>query len=705
LKEKIVAGFAGILRLDGAPLDASMDPILQAMGNAIAHRGLTARHVVRRGPFGLVLPTTEGHVATELVAFDGRGEPDLWPLYRHQEAAFLERLQGPFALAIWDEQARRLLLARDRIGSRSLFHARVGQTLLFGSEVKALLAHPDCPREIDWVAPLVFEAMPRASHARTSFVHGIESLAPGTLLLADLRRSTVEPRRWYTRQRPTDEELADDSRSDADIIEGYRDHLDRSVNEALGNEADRTGLLLSGGIDSLSIAAIAARRARLPVFTVLGQSTFGNGDARLAHRAATELELPEHQVLFHVDQPIAPDEWRRLLWATETPYCAFQHYYKFHLHRFARQAYPGLRRMLNGEGSDEFAGADFRNQGGDDGSGTYADYIADLTTKQRDHWQTLDTLAVEKWMDHAVYSRDYLARASGRPLPRTTWERRGDYCLTSLEADVLWRDDRLAASCGLSAEAPFLDHRLLEYAMRIPPRAQPALFWEKHMLREAMRGVVPESLRLTPKIPFFGGVDARFTSRLIYNALMADDRALVREALGDGNHPALAPGLVDKILVDLERDPQRGHVQTLLLLTNLGLLEKMARDAAARPGPAMGIPVLTSILDWDEEKIAAELAPPRREIKLDAALAFAPKVYMVRPDSIGAASISYVVVNDEVKFTLDEDDTLSWREVLRRIDGKRSLRSILDELGLSLADIRKHLDECIEFEVLAAPAD
>ena len=77
---------------------------------------------------------------------------------------------------------------------------------------------------------------------------------------------------------------------------------------------------------------------------------------------------------------------------------------------------------------------------------------------------------------------------------------------------------------------------------------------------------------------------------------------------------------------------------------------------------------------------------------------------MVRPDAVAAASISYLVVSDEVKFVLDGDETKSWREVLRRVDGKRSLRSILDELGFSLADIRKHLDEALDFEVLVEPA-
>jgi asparagine synthase (glutamine-hydrolysing) len=698
-----MAGFTGMLRLDGAPLDAADEAILHAMGSAIAHRGLAERRVVRRGPLGLVVPAAAADDREDSVSFALDGRPDdLRRLYEQTGAALVERLKGPFALAIWDEREGRLTLARDRVGGRPLFHARVGTTLLFGSELKALLAHPDCPREIDWLAALAREAMPRRSHPLTSFIIGIEPLAPGTLLVADVRRATVEPRRWYTHPDPSPQELAADSRSDAEIIEGYGIELERAVDDALGADPERCGLLLSGGIDSLSIAALASRRARLPVFTVLGQSTFGNGDAVLAHRAATALGLPEHQVLFRVEEPITPDDWRRLLWLTETPFCAFQHYYKFHLHRHAREVRPDLRRMLNGEGSDELAGADFRNHGGTEGGG-FGEYIQDLAQKQREQWHTTETLAVETWMGRSVFSGDFLARASGRPQRRDAWQRRADYCLEGFETDVLWRDDRLAAGLGHASEAPFLDHRLLEYVMRIPPRAHPALFWEKHMLRQAMLGVVPESLRLTPKIPFFGGVDSRFTSRLVFNALMADDSALVREALGDGKHPVLAAGLLDELLADLARDPQRGAVGPLLLLTNLGLLERMARDAAARPGPASAIPALTSLREWNEDAITAQLFPARREIDLDLPLRFAANVYMVRPDTVAAAPISYLIVDDEVRFVLDEDDTKSWREVLRRIDGTRSLRAILDELGLSLGEIRKHLDEAFDFDVLAKP--
>lgn len=695
------SGIAGVLRLDGAPLDAGDDAIVQAMGAAMAHRFSTATKVYRDGAFAMVVPTTAGWP----IGFDGRarGAAAIPSLYAEAGERLGERIDGPFALALWDAPHRRLLLVRDRFGIRPLFTALVagGQELLFASELKALLVHPRCPRQLDWVSTLAREAMPRRSRAQTSLFLGTEPLPAGTLLMADARSGRIAHRRWYTRPTQTD---AADARSDADIIAGYGELLDRAVQDALGEAPERVGLMLSGGIDSVGIAALAARTVKLPTFTVLGQSTFGNGDAGLAQRAAAALGLPSHQVLFRVDEPISPDDWRRLLWLVETPTCAFQHYYKFHLHRFAQAHLPTLTTMLNGEGSDELSGADFRNQGEERSDATFADYLRETAHKQREEWHTLDTLAVEHWLGQTVFSRAALEAASGRAPASDAWRRRVEYCIDALEQDVSWRDDRLAAGCGLRSETPFLDHRLVEYVLDIPPAAHARLFWEKHLLRTAMKGIVPELSRNAPKIPFFAGVDARFSSRLLYNALVADDRALVREAFDDdlatSAHAVLAPGIVETLLDEIERDPQRGAVQVLLPLVNLGLLGKMARDAAYRPGPAAAIPALSSVDGWDETAIAEALAPRAQPLDRDTRLSFASNAYVVRPDTVGDAALAYIVVDDEVRYVLDEPELTDWRQVLRRIDGQRTLGTILDELGLTLPAVQKHIDEAIAFAVL-----
>jgi asparagine synthase (glutamine-hydrolysing) len=458
--------------------------------------------------------------------------------------------------------------------------------------------------------------------------------------------------------------------------------------------------LLSGGIDSVSIAAIARRRADIPTYTVLGQSTFGNGDAGLAHRAATTLGLPFHPVLFRWEEPIGADAWRRLVWLTETPLCGPQHYYKFHLHHHAAATRPDLAGMLTGEGSDEYIGADFRNQSEDSDGGDYAAYIADLAEKQREDLHTVETLAVDAWMGRTVFTRPFLASRSGRALPADPWHRRVAYVGPGLEQEVLWRDDRLAAGVGLASDAPFVDDELLDYVTRIPPRAYAPLFWKKHILREAMKGLVPDALRHAPKIPFFGGVDARYTSRLFYDLLVANDNALVRRALGDGSHPVLADGLVDALLADCARDPRRGAATVLLQLVNLGLLEEMARDAAARPGPASAIEVLPALPTWDEAAIAAKLAGDRPALGPALVVTFAPGVELVRRDTVHLDAPSYVMVADTLKYVLDGEETRVWREVLRRLDGERTLGVILEELGVAFEAIRTSLEEAVAFDVV-----
>lgn len=719
-----MAGLAGILRLDGGALDPSTDPILDAMGSAIAHRGLSSRRRMRAGAFGLVVPDRvepSRKKSKYVVAFDGRpfaknmatrhrrtaaDAEALSSLYDECGAAMVERLDGRFALSVWDEHRRSLLLARDRLGVRPLYYTVIqsnqGRCLVFASEIKALLAHPDCPRDVDWLAALASQAMPRRTFGATSFFRGIEKLAPGTFLVADARTGDLAQRRYWRLNLPSAERFAADRRTDAEIVDGYRAALDVAVDLALGEHPDRAGLLLSGGIDSVSIAALAARRASIPTFTVLGQSTLGNGDARLAHAAATTLDLPIHPVIFRWHEPVTPDQWRRILWLGESPMAGAQHFYKFHLHRYAREACPHLDIMLNGEGSDEFSAADFRNHNQTDkDDASFEEFLAALADLQRDDLQSVETLAVETLAGYPIFTRSFLAASSGRSLPEHPWHRRIGYMLDGVDREVLWRDDRLAAGCGLASDAPFLDHALLEFVARIPPRAYGSLFLRKRMLREAMAGIVPEALRSAPKVPFFVGVDWHYTTRLLYDVLAADDCALVREAFDDRNHPVIAPGIVDALLEDCAVDPQRTAVGKLLPLVNLGLLERMARDAGARPGPAAAIQVLSALDAWDEERIEDLLADRVASIDRETVLAFAPGVEFVRVDTVDRADPPcYVLVDDVALYVIEDDDTRLWRDVLRRLDGVRPLGAILDHLGASLADVRRRLDEALDSKIL-----
>src|SRR5436305_3877679 len=143
-------------------------------------------------------------------------------LYEEHGAELLERLNGMFAFALWDSERKRLLLARDRLGKKPLYYADVSGTLLFGSELKALLQHPVCPRSIDAEALssyLAFEYVP----SPLAIFSGVRKLPPGHLLEWRAGRSDVRPF-WEPRipaERPT--------RSPEAWAADLREHLTESV--------------------------------------------------------------------------------------------------------------------------------------------------------------------------------------------------------------------------------------------------------------------------------------------------------------------------------------------------------------------------------------------------------------------------------------------------------------------------------------------
>src|SRR5207253_7267486 len=117
------------------------------------------------------------------------------PLHAWEEwgESSLARLNGMFAMALWDRTGRSLVLARDRLGIKPLYWCELPHGLLFASELKALLAHPDCPRSLDW---RVLDTPAQCQPGDTTYVQGVRMLAPGEMLRAD-QGGRVERRLWW----------------------------------------------------------------------------------------------------------------------------------------------------------------------------------------------------------------------------------------------------------------------------------------------------------------------------------------------------------------------------------------------------------------------------------------------------------------------------------------------------------------------------
>ncbi|MDX6469592.1 MAG: hypothetical protein QOF75_1395, partial [Gaiellaceae bacterium] len=239
----------------------------------------------------------------------GRGDTPVIPhLYEEYGPHFVDRLEGMFALALWDAGRGRLVLARDRLGKKPLAWTRLGDgTLAFASEVKALLALPGASREPDLAALDAYLALQYVPGTRTG-LRGVHRLPPGTLLVAEGASERIE-RYW-------EPELTSDPQSDDVWLERVRETVTDAVRKRLVADVP-LGALLSGGIDSAIVVALMAQQSAAPVRTF----TVGFGaeryDERPFARAVAERYATDHEEI--VLEPDAAATLPRLAAAFDEP--------------------------------------------------------------------------------------------------------------------------------------------------------------------------------------------------------------------------------------------------------------------------------------------------------------------------------------------------------------------------------------------------
>ena len=459
-------------------------------------------------------------------------------LYELEGRAAPKRLRGMFAFAIWDARTRSLLLARDRFGVKPLYyHLAADGTLVFGSEIKALLAS-------GIVRPsLREEALPDylANHATSgdeTLFAGIRRVPPGHTLL--WRGGTVSLERyWDLRYGESD---ADDAGGapDAARIDEFRDRFREAVRLRLMSDVP-LGMFLSGGIDSAAITAMMSQLAREPVktFSVAFAEREANelAYARLvAHRYRTD----HHEVV------VAPEAFLeavpRLVWHEDEP---MAHPSSVALYFVSKLASRHVKVVLTGEGSDEMLagynryrvtlmnlryGARYERVMPAAARRAVASTVAALAPGER--WRsrlrrtflfqpaTLDALYFEGF---AVFGRLRQAallapgvrervglldpyEAAHRAMRETGARRLLDRLLyadvRTYMHELLMKQDQMSMAASIESRVPFLDHPLAEYVAALPGRLKLRGLTTKYILRRAMAGLLPEEILSRRKMGF-----------------------------------------------------------------------------------------------------------------------------------------------------------------------------------------------------------
>jgi len=468
----------------------------------------------------------------------GTGDSPLLPhAYEQWGPGFAERLDGMFALALWDRPRGRLVLARDRLGKKPLLYARLpGGALAFASETKALLRVPSLPRELDLAqldAYLALQYVPRSG------LRAVEKVPPGSYLLAEGGRMRVE-RYWSAaRAAAGAPPLAGD-----EAVERVRAEVTAAVRRRLVADVP-LGALLSGGIDSSIVVAAMAGAQAEPVRTF----TVGFPDVRyderryarsVAERYGTrheELELdgaPELERLAAVlDEPLGDEAALPLLQVCEATRRhvkvalvgdggdeVFGGYERYRAHALAGRVPAPLARAALAVpwGRREPRSALFRAR-------RLLDVAA--TPAPERYARLVEVFPLE--LRRRLWTDEARARASSALLPD---ER--DLRLVDIESylpgDLLPKSDLASMAASLELRSPFLDHRVVELGLRLPP----PLASGKRALRRAFAADLPPEVASRGKTGFGVPLDRWFRAELRPVAtdllLGGGDRGLFRRA-------------------------------------------------------------------------------------------------------------------------------------------------------------------------------
>ncbi|CBN55324.1 MULTISPECIES: asparagine synthase (glutamine-hydrolyzing) [Kamptonema] len=402
-------------------------------------------------------------------------------LYEELGAKALEYLNGMFAIALWDGQKQQLFLARDRLGIKPLYYAQVGSQLIFGSTLASLLAHPNTP----WHPQ--FQDLTNLS-ATTSFVRGINRLAGGHYLLFDVTTKTVTPQCYWNLADYLVTEPVNDRRTPSDYIREYRDLFVDSVKKRLMSDVP-VGACFSGGLDSGVIVAVA-RQAQpdFHCFNICDDNTRENGDFQAAYQLCQQLKLPFHPIWFDpeifLDQlDFSLETLEYFIWLIDSPKFNLEWIYKHELYRYANTVMPELKVMLLGQGSDEFAGG--YSTADDKTVKNWQEYNSELASKQEYNLQRKKSTGLKDGSSVFDYTLQYC------PPGCTSFQKEMLMEIYSLQDYNLWHEDRTSMNQSIEARVPFLDHRLVQYLVSIPPQHHPTLFWNKTIIRQMAQEWLP----------------------------------------------------------------------------------------------------------------------------------------------------------------------------------------------------------------------
>lgn len=455
-------------------------------------------------------------------------------LYEEYGKNCVQYLRGMFAFAIWDRARRSLFIARDRLGIKPLYYRYQGDTLLFGSEIKTILNHPRVKPEFNRGTLAEYLAFGYIAGEETMYA-GINKLLPGHTLILDEDKGALQIEPYWDLNIQSD----DGNRPYEHYVSEYRERLENCVSSHLMSDVP-LGVFLSGGLDSSAVAALTTKIRQEPIQTF----SVGYGEQRFselpyARTVAEHLRSRHYEV--HVSWEDFFQTLPRLIWHEDEPVVWPSSVALYFVARLAREH---VTVVLTGEGSDEtlagytryawtllnsrmdrvyrsitpaglrallrraiggspIAGAYKRKLEhtflGRDGASWPSFYFDNFycAFSASDQEELLTPDAKQSGGDAYAGSMRYWNGSTGDLLHRLLYTDIKTYLV-----ELLMKQDQMSMAASIESRVPFLDHALVEFTARIPPKYSTKGMAGKCILKSAVADLLPEAIMSRKKMGF-----------------------------------------------------------------------------------------------------------------------------------------------------------------------------------------------------------
>ncbi len=559
-----MCGIAGFNEATVQSCDAAK--VLSSMGASIEHRGPdagdqyldefiglrhqrlsiidTSEHGLQpmHSPSGRYITVYNGEIYNfqslrdELIAqgvqFKGHSDTEvLLALYEKEGRQCLARLNGMFALAIWDRHEKSLFLARDRLGKKPLYFWRQGEKFGFASEIKALLVIPGVERRLRLDAVKDFFTHQYVQDPKSIF-QGIEKLAPGHCMHISASNQ-VEVQQWWDVSFTTDHSGSEEDRTDE-----LHALIEDSVRLRMISDVP-LGAFLSGGVDSSAVVGFMAQNSAQPVTSCSVGFDSEKHDETIHARAVAQLFNTDHRefkvcgdvseslkaVAKFFDEPFADPSFLPTYFVSQmarqavtvalagdggdesfggyTKYSVFERELRWRgkIPSWIRQpGLSGVSRLLTGSGSPTIQRASnlLRSLGANDDHGYY---ICNSLFRE-DLWNKLakgELASATKHYDPSVNTCYHFNKAdTDDPMSRALYTDLKTY----LPGDILVKVDRMSMANSLECRAPLLDYRIVEFAASLPMSLKRRNGTSKYILKKSLGKLLPDSILHRKKMGF-----------------------------------------------------------------------------------------------------------------------------------------------------------------------------------------------------------